>query len=100
MTDRPAFRVSSRARTWRPRSCGRASTALIGGPYDDINRGAVWVFKLHGSDFVQQGTPRRHPGRGFLRFGRSVAVSQNGRVVIAGTPTHSHNAGAVAVFGP
>lgn len=79
---------------------GDGRTAVIGGPYDDINRGAVWVFKLRGGDFVQQGTPRRYPGRGFLRFGRSVAVSHNGRVAMAGTPTHSHNAGAVAVFRP
>jgi hypothetical protein len=79
---------------------GDGRTAVIGGLYDDINRGAVWVFKLHGSDFVQQGTPRRQPGRGFLRFGRSVAVSQNGRLAMAGTPTHSHNVGCVAVFRP
>ncbi len=77
---------------------GDGRTALIGGPYDDINRGAVWLFTRHGDDFRQQGRPRRIAGHGFLRFGRSVALSGNGRVAMAGSPTHDHNTGAVIVY--
>ena len=75
-------------------------TAVIGGPYDDINRGAVWLFARHPGGFRAQGQPRRIAGHGFLRFGRSVALSGDGRVAMAGSPNWHHRTGTVAVLQP
>ena len=75
-------------------------TAVIGGPYDDINRGAVWLFARHPGGFRAQGRPRRIAGHGFLRFGRSVALSGDGRVAMAGSPNWHHRTGTVAVLQP
>ena len=36
-------------------------TAVIGGPYDDINRGAVWLFARHPGGFRAQGRRAASP---------------------------------------
>ena len=74
-------------------------TALIGGPEDHADSGAVWVFTRSGTTWTQQGGPltgghETGPGR----FGQSVALSADGNTALIGaTADHAH-LGAVWVF--
>jgi hypothetical protein len=61
------------------------STALVGAPSDDGQKGAVWVFVKSGSGWTQQGTklvaPDAAPGD---LFGSSVALSLGGETALIG----------------
>jgi hypothetical protein len=62
-------------------------TALVGGPQDAGNTGAVWVFTRSGSTWTQQGeklVPPNSSGAG--DFGDSVAVSGSGSTALVGAP--------------
>jgi hypothetical protein len=76
------------------------NTALIGGPQDDGNRGAAWVFTRSGSTWTQQGGAltggEEQVGEG--RFGQSVALSADGDTALVGGPKVHHNRGAAWVF--
>jgi hypothetical protein len=55
------------------------NTALIGGPFDDNDVGAAWVFTRSGSTWVQQGPKLVGSGAvGAAREGWSVALSGMG----------------------
>lgn len=74
-------------------------TAIVGGPYDHADAGAVWVFTRSGSTWVQQGpklTGAGEPGIGF--FGKSVAVSGDGGTALIGGQINDSDAGAAWVF--
>jgi hypothetical protein len=75
------------------------NTALVGGPGDDVEAGAMWVFTRNGSTWSQQGTKlvaRDESGTGQL--GSSVALSADGTVVLTGGYKDNHSAGAAWVF--
>ncbi|HEY7537544.1 MAG TPA: IPT/TIG domain-containing protein [Gaiellaceae bacterium] len=75
------------------------STALVGGPIDDGNRGAAWVFTRSGSTWSQQGAKLTGSGAtGAAGFGRSVALSDDGDTAIVGGPQDSGRKGAAWVF--
>jgi FG-GAP repeat len=72
-------------------------TALIGGPRDSGEAGAVWVFTRTGSTWTQQAKLTGGEERGAARFGRSVALSADGDTALVGGPNDG-GVGAVWVF--
>jgi len=76
-------------------------TAVVGGPADGSNSGAVWVFTTDGTTWSQQGSKLAGSGaQGAAQQGVSVAVSGDGTIVAMGGPADNSGAGAVWVFGP
>jgi hypothetical protein len=75
---------------------GDGRVAVVGGPLDAGSRGAIWVFKRRDKEWP--GTKLRD-GTGKAReFGRSVATSADGKVVLVGAPGTNGGEGAVWVF--
>jgi hypothetical protein len=75
------------------------NTALIGGPDDNGDAGAAWVFTRSGSTWTQQGsklTPSDETGSG--GFGSGVAVSSDGSTALIGGPSDNGNVGAAWMF--
>ncbi len=63
------------------------NTALIGGPGDNNDAGAAWVFVRSGGVWSQQG--QKLAGRGEIKedgFGVSVALSADGNTALIGAP--------------
>jgi len=78
-------------------------TLVIGGPFDDTERGAVWVFVRSGGGWVQQGPKLTGTGLTMTagkgsHLGYSVAVSADGNTIVAGAPRDNNYLGAVCVF--
>jgi hypothetical protein len=74
-------------------------TALIGGPADDENVGAAWVFTRSGTTWAQQGGKLTGTGEsGAGRFGRSVTLSADGDTALIGGTRDDGFAGAAWVF--
>jgi flagellar basal body rod protein FlgG/antibiotic biosynthesis monooxygenase (ABM) superfamily enzyme len=75
------------------------NTALVGGPYDNSNVGAAWVFTRSGSTWTQQGNKLVGNGAvGNAWQGSSVALSADGNTALVGGPQDSSSVGAVWVF--
>ncbi|HEV7584410.1 MAG TPA: IPT/TIG domain-containing protein [Solirubrobacteraceae bacterium] len=83
-------------------------TALIGGPRrkgpcrtgECHNQGAAWVFTRTGSDWTLQSTLTGGSEESIEgRFGRSVALSGDGKTAVIGAPANSSGGGAAFVFG-
>ena len=78
---------------------GDANTAIIGGPDDNGNAGAAWVFTRSGGVWTQQGGKLVGTGAvGNAHQGNSVALSGDGNTAIIGGPDDNGNAGAAWVF--
>jgi FG-GAP repeat protein len=67
------------------------NTALVAGPGDNAQTGAVWVFTRSGSTWKQGpkltakgASPKGLPGFGFGKFGYSLALSANGDTALIG----------------
>jgi hypothetical protein len=74
-------------------------TALVGGPADDSNVGAAWVFTRSGSSWSQQGGKLIGTGgTGEGEFGSSVALSADGATALIGAPRDNEDVGAAWVF--
>jgi hypothetical protein len=74
-------------------------TALIGGPADNKNVGAAWVFTRSGSTWAQQGEKLTGAGEtGEGRFGKSVALSADGNTALIGGNRDAGAAGAAWAF--
>jgi hypothetical protein len=75
------------------------NTALIGGPHDNGNAGAAWVFARSASTWAQQGEELTGTGEtGAGRFGESVALSADGNTALIGGPRDNSEAGAAWAF--
>ena len=75
------------------------NTALIGGPGDNKDVGAAWVFTRSGSTWTQQGEKLTGSGEsGEGEFGSSVALSADGNTALIGGPATTPNVGAAWVF--
>jgi hypothetical protein len=71
------------------------NTALVGGPYDDGQLGAVWIFARSGTVWTQQGEKLAGSGGG---FGESVALSSDGNTALIGAPCDLGGLGSASVF--
>ncbi len=75
------------------------NTAIEGGPYDNNQTGAVWVFTRTSGAWEQQGSRLvGEGGSGMSGQGISVATSSDGNTTIVGAFHDNNNAGAVWVF--
>ena len=75
------------------------NTALIGGPYDNGQTGAAWVFTRSGSVWTQQGAKLTGGGEvGAARVGWTVALSSNGNAALLGGYLDNGGVGAAWVF--
>jgi hypothetical protein len=72
-------------------------TAIVGGPGDNGNIGAAWIYTFNSGVWTQQaklvGT-----GGGAAEQGASVAISADGNTAIVGGPHATSNAGAAWIF--
>ena len=84
---------------------GDGKTALIGGPSDEGEVGAAWVFTRAGSNWTQgekltgngtNGTGHGENGNG--RFGSGVALSKDGKTALIGGPGDNGDVGAAWVL--
>ncbi len=74
-------------------------TALIGGPADNKDHGAAWVFTRSGSTWTQQGEKLTGEGEtGEGEFGAHVALSANGNLALIGAPDDNGEVGAAWTF--
>jgi VCBS repeat protein len=75
------------------------NTAIIGGPSDNGNMGAAWVFTRSNGVWTQQGTKLIGAGATNPALqGNSVALSADGNTAIIGGPDDDSSLGAVWVF--
>ena len=75
------------------------NTAIVGGPGDNSNAGAAWVYTRTGGVWNQQGG--KLFGTGAVKSaeqGMSVALSADGNTAIVGGPTDNTTAGAAWVY--
>jgi hypothetical protein len=74
-------------------------TALIGGPADNENAGAAWIFTRSGSAWSQQGPKLTGAGEtGEGRFGVAVALSADGDTALVGGLADNSTRGAAWLF--
>ena len=75
------------------------NTALVGGPDDNTNKGAVWVFTRSGRTWSQQGPKLVGAGAvGPAHQGQSVALSSDGNTALVGGAGDNGSKGAAWVF--
>jgi sugar lactone lactonase YvrE len=75
------------------------NTALVGGPLDDGEAGAAWVFRRFGSTWTQEGSKLTASGAsGSAQFGAAVALSSGANIGLIGGPTDYAGTGAAWVF--
>lgn len=75
------------------------NTAMIGGPQDGSDHGAVWVFTRNGNAWIQQGNKFAGTGGvGIADQGRSVAISADGNTAVVGGYYDNNYTGAAWVF--
>jgi antibiotic biosynthesis monooxygenase (ABM) superfamily enzyme len=75
------------------------NTAIVGGPFDNSNTGAAWVYSRNGAAWAQQGAKLVGTGAvGRARQGTSVALSADGNTAIVGGPLDNLGAGAAWLF--
>ncbi len=75
------------------------NTAMIGGPQDGNDHGAVWVFTRSGNLWTQQGNKFSGAGgAGIADQGRSVSLSADGSTAIVGGYYDNNYIGAAWVF--
>lgn len=78
---------------------GDGNVALIGGPGDDGNAGAAWLFTKVGDAWIQSG--RKLVGGGAIgkaRQGASAALSGDGKTALIGGPGDNDFAGAAWLY--
>ena len=75
------------------------NTAIVGGPFDNWNTGAAWVFTRSNGVWIQQRSKLVGAGAvGNAGQGSSVALSSHGNTAIVGGPLDNLNTGAAWVF--
>ncbi len=75
------------------------NTIVIGGYYDNVGVGAVWVFTRSGGVWTQQGSKLVGTGYGTYPYqGSSVAISADGNTIIEGGDDDNNAIGAIWIF--
>lgn len=77
---------------------GDGNTAVVGGPLDNSNAGAAWLFTRSNGVWSQGAKLVGGGEAGAAHFGQSVAISADGNTAIVGGLTDNSNAGAAWVF--
>ena len=77
---------------------GDGNTAIVGGPYDNTDVGAAWVYTRSGSSWTQQTKLVANDAIGPSVQGHSVALSSDGDTAIVGGPVDNGNTGAAWVY--
>jgi hypothetical protein len=73
--------------------------ALIGGPDDNRNIGAAWVFVRNGPRWLQDGAKLRGRGEiGAGQLGVSVSLSASGKLALVGGPSDDNARGSAWIF--
>ena len=73
--------------------------AIVGGPHDNSNTGAAWIYTRSGNLWTQQGSKLVGTGAaGKAAQGVSVALSADGNTALVGGTEDSSGAGAAWVF--
>jgi VCBS repeat protein len=91
--------VGSPNQGWSVALSTDGNTAIVGGPYDNAQTGAVWVFTRSGGIWTQQGSKLVGPYANPPSYqGNSVALSTDGNTAIVGGYGDSSYAGAAWVF--
>ena len=84
---------------WSVALSADGNTLLVGGPEDNANTGAAWVFTQSGGVWTQQGSKLVGAGAvGPAYQGTSVALSGDGSIALVGGPNDNDGAGAAWVF--
>lgn len=60
-------------------------TLAVGGPLDDTNKGAVWVFTEDTLSVWSEVAKLLYTGGAAVKFGHRVAISGNGAIILGGT---------------
>ncbi len=75
------------------------NTAIVGGPFDNLNPGAAWVYTRSNGVWTQQGNKLvGSDAVGNARQGVSVALSADGNTAIVGGSADNADSGAAWVF--
>jgi hypothetical protein len=78
---------------------GDGNTALVGGPFDDSDKGAAWIYVRNGGVWTQLGSKLVGTGAaGAATQGVSAAISGDGKTAIIGGRNDNGGAGAAWVF--
>lgn len=78
---------------------GDGNTALVGGPVDNSEAGAAWVFTRNGEGWTQQGAKLVGSGASGPAFqGASVSLSTDGNTALVGGDEDNSGVGAAWVF--
>ncbi len=75
------------------------NTAVTGGPFDNSEQGAAWIFIRHGNTWTQQGSKLVGTGGSVnARQGYCVSMSADGNTVLSGGIEDANQTGAVWIF--
>jgi FG-GAP repeat len=74
------------------------NTAIVGGPGDNGNTGAAWIFTRSRGTWSQQAKVVANNAIGAAQQGSAVALSGDGNTALVGGPLDNSTAGAVWVF--
>jgi hypothetical protein len=86
---------------WSVALSGNGNVAVVGGPHDNANTGATWVFTRRNGVWAEQGPKLVGSGAIGAAFqGTSVALSSSGNTAVIGGPFDDANIGATWVFVP
>lgn len=77
---------------------GNGNTLILGGPSDDINKGASWVFTRTGGVWFEQAKLLGTGADGDAFQGSSVSLSSDGNTAIVGGQLDNQDAGAAWIF--
>jgi hypothetical protein len=77
---------------------GDGNTAILGGPADNRNTGAAWVFARNGEAWSELKKLVGTGAWGLAQQGLSVALSGDGQTAAVGGPHDNGNTGAVWIF--
>ena len=91
--------VGNAEQGWSVALAADGNTAIVGGPFDDADAGAAWVFTRGDGVWSQQGDKLVGSGAiGGAAQGYSVAISADGNTAILGGVADASFAGAAWVF--
>ena len=74
------------------------TTAIVGGPAEEVDLGAAWIFTRTTAGWSQQARLVPRDDIGATAFGRDVSLSPDGAVALIGGPGDDRDAGAAWIF--